>query len=460
VSTPDFEPSAAGEAVRAALAAADRRRRAREASRLLWRAAPVIAGAALAVAVARRWTPWSVWAPVAILIAGTVALVAYIVVATRARALADRAAAAIDLDAGLGGELRSASWFANRDGRDDWANLHLERAATRLTSIDWTRLYPTVRAPRARVASVLMIAGALALTFGLPQRASARRAAITPSSSTTKPVPADTLLQPDGLLLPPELMAKLQALLDAAQRGNTEAAERLASNEELRELLNKLARDPELLAKLAKALAAADPQKGPTAKELKELAERARRAADMAAMSQDMREALEKMADEAESAEAQESANEEGQPVSSEGPQQGDTGESNAASSMQELSVQMARQANPGGGAGIMMMSNPGEKGSGPPGAGVGGSGSEETAAAAAAALAEAFKQEVVEASQDNPGDNIDTEVRRKSEQGSSKVSFTHGAAGQFDKSRAAAPPPVPEARRNGVQSYFIRKSQ
>ncbi len=460
MSTPDFEPSAAGEAVRAALAAADRRRRAREASRLLWRAAPVIAGAALAVALARRWTPWSVWAPVAILIAGTVALAAYIAVATRARALADRAAAAIDRDAGLGGELRSASWFANRDGRDDWANLHLERAATRLTSIDWTRLYPTIRAPRARVASVLMIAGALALTFGLPQRASARRAA-TPSSSTTTPAPADTLLQPDGLLLPPELMAKLQALLDAAQSGNTEAAERLASNEELRELLNKLAQDPELLAKLAKALAAADPQKGPTAKELKALAERARRAADMAAMSQDMREALEKMADEAESAEAQESAsNEEGQPTSSEGPQQGDAGESNAASSMQELSVQMARQADPGGGAGIMMMSNPGEKGSGPPGAGVGGSGSEETAAAAAAALAAAFKQEVVEASQDNPGDNIDTEVRRKSEQGSSTVSFTHGAAGQFDKSRAAAPPPVPEARRNGVQSYFIRKSQ
>src|SRR4029453_16998683 len=170
---------------------------------------------------------------------------------------------------------------------------------------------------------------------------------------------------------------------------------------------------------------------------------------------------LEKMADEAESAEAQESAsNEEGQPTSSEGPQQGDAGESNAASSMQELSVQMARQADPGGGAGIMMMSNPGEKGSGPPGAGGGRSGADEADAAAAAARRAPFKQEVVEASQDNPGDNIDTEVRRKSEQGSSKMGFTHGAAGQFDKSRAAAPPPVPEARRNGVQSYFIRKSQ
>jgi hypothetical protein len=459
VTTPDFVPSAAAEAVREALAAADRRRRAREASRLLWRAAPVIAGAALAVAVARRWTVWSAWTPAAVVVIGVVALAAYIFVVTRSRALADRAAAAIDRDADLGGELRSASWFANREVRDEWADLHLERAAARLSNVDWSRLYPSVRAPRARFASVLMIAGALALTFGLPQRASARRPTGTPSSEATKAVAPGPLMQPDGILLPPELMAKLQELLDAAQSGNTEAAERLASNEELRELLNRLAQDPELLAKLAKALAAADPKKGPTAKELKELAERARRAADMAAMSQDMREALEKMAEEAESAEAQESAsNEEGR--SSDGPQQGDTGETNAASSMQELSVQMARQADPGGGAGIMMMSNPGEKGSGPPGAGVGGSGSDEAAAAAAAALAAAFKQEVVEASQDNPGDNIDTEVRRKSEQGSSKMGFTHGAAGQFDKSRAAAPPPVPEARRNGVQSYFIRKSQ
>lgn len=453
-------PSAAGAAVRAALAAADRRRRGREASRLLWRVAPAIAAAALAVAVGRRWMPWGVWAPAAVLIVGAVGLAAYIFVATRARRLTDRAATAIDVDADLGGELRSASWFASRAGRDDWADLHLERAAARLNGIDWAQLYPIVRAPRARLASIVMVAGALALTFGLPQRASARRPTGTASSPAAK-APAPTALQPDGILLPPELMAQLQALLDAAQKGDALTAERLASSEELRELLNKLAQDPELLAKLAKALAAADPLKGPTAKELKELAERARRAAETAAMSQDLREALEKMADAAESDEAQESAaNEEGEPMSSDGPQDGESGQSNAAGSMQELSVQMARQADPGGGAGIMMMSNPGEKGSGPPGSGVGGSGSDESSAAAAAALAAAFKQEVVEASQDNAGDNIDTEIRRKSEQGSSKIGFTHGAAGQFDKSRAAAPPPVPEARRNGVQSYFIRKSQ
>jgi hypothetical protein len=459
VSKEEFQPSAAGDAVRAVLAAADRRRRAREASRLLWRAAPVIAAAGLAVAVLRRWTLWSAWTPAIVLIVGAAALLGYILIATRAKTLSDPAAAAIDRDAALGGELRSASWFATRDGRDLWADHHLELAAARLRGVDWTRLYPRVSAPRARLASLAMIAGALALTFGLPQRASARRTTATPPEAARAATPGDP--RAAALLLPPELMQQLEALLAAAERGDTEAAGRLATSQELRELLNKLAADPDLLARLAKALAATDPKKAPTARELKALAERARRAAETSAMSQDMREAMEKMAKEAEAAGAEVAENtEEGQPMTSDSPEKAESGQSNAASSMQELSVQLSRQADAGGGAGLMMMSNPSDQGGGPPGSGVGGGGGQEQAAAAAAALAAAFKQEVVEASQDNPGDNVDTEIRRKTEQGSSQVGFTQSAAGQFDRSRAAAPPPVPEARRSGVQSYFVRKPQ
>ena len=80
-----------------------------------------------------------------LLVLESVGLSAYIFVATRARALADRAAAAIDVDAGLGGELRSASWFASREERDDWADLHLERAAARLNGIDWASCIPVAR---------------------------------------------------------------------------------------------------------------------------------------------------------------------------------------------------------------------------------------------------------------------------------------------------------------------------
>jgi hypothetical protein len=459
VSKQEFQPSVASDAVRAALAAADRRKRSREASRLLWRAAPVIAAAGLAVAVLRRWTLWSAWTPAIVLIAGAAVLLGYILIATRARTLSDPAAAAIDRDAALGGELRSASWFATRDARDLWVDHHLELAAARLGGVDWTRLYPRVRAPRARLAAVAMVAGALALTFGLPQRASARRTdPASPEAARAAAAAGDP--RAAALLLPPPLMNQLEALLAAAERGDTEAAARLATNEELRELLNKLAADPDLLAKLAKALAATDPQKAPTAKQLKDLAERARRAAETSAMSQDMREAMEKMAEEAEAAGAEVAENtEDGEPTTSDGAEKGESGK-NSASSMQDLSVQLSRQADAGGGAGLMMMSSPDQQGGGPPGSGVGGAGGDEQAAAAAAALAAAFKQEVVEASQDNPGDNVDTEIRRKTEQGNSKVGFTQGAAGQFDKSRAAAPPPVPEARRSGVQSYFVRKPQ
>ena len=451
----------AGDAVRAALAAADRRRRAREASRLLWRAAPVIAAAGLAVAVLRRWTLWSAWTPAIVLIVGAAALLGYILIATRAKTLSDPAAAAIDRDAALGGELRSASWFATRDGRDLWADHHLELAAARLAGFDWTGLYPRVRAPRARLASVVMIAGALALTFGLPQRASARRTnAASPEAARAAAAAGDP--RAAALLLPPELMKQLEALLAAAERGDTEAAARLATNEELRELLNKLAADPDLLAKLAKALAATDPAesahrqgtegagraRAPRGRDLGDVPGHA--GGDARRWPKRRKPPARRVAENTE----------DGEPMTSDGPEKGESGQSNAASSMQELSVQLSRQADAGGGAGLMMMSSPNDQGGGPPGSGVGGAGGQEQAAAAAAALAAAFKQEVVEASQDNPGDNVDTEIRRKTEQGSSKVGFTQGAAGQFDKSRAAAPPPVPEARRSGVQSYFVRKPQ
>jgi hypothetical protein len=125
---------------------------------------------------------------------------------------------------------------------------------------------------------------------------------------------------------------------------------------------------------------------------------------------------------------------------------------------MQDLSIQFAKEANPGGGAGVMMMSDQQtDQGNGPPGAGVGGSGSQDTAGTGTTIEA-ALKEELVEADQDNPGSNVDTDIRRKTEHGNATVAFTNSASGKFDRSRIAAPPPVPDARRTGVQTYFIRK--
>src|SRR5215204_2518102 len=143
-------PSAASEAVRTALSAAARQRRVREVSAVVWRVAPAIAAAAMALAIIRRWTLWSPWLPLMVLVLGGATLVTYVLAAVRRHAVSDAVAAGVDEDAGLRGELRSASWFAGREHRDSWAEHHLQRAAARLETLKWATLYPSVRAPRAR----------------------------------------------------------------------------------------------------------------------------------------------------------------------------------------------------------------------------------------------------------------------------------------------------------------------
>ena len=441
--------------MRAALSTADRYRRERAAASTIWRVAPGIAALALALALLRRWTLWSAWLPLAVLLAGALVLGLVTVLSRRAREVPDETAAIIDGDAALNGELRSASWFARRESRDTWADLHLERAASRLEAVQWDTLYARPSAARARVVTAVLAVAAVALTLIVPPRAGAVRRGTAAGAATAAPDAAPGPAEP----LPPELLAQLQALLAAASTGDLPEAERLATSAELRDLLNRLAADPELLKKLAAALAAADPKKQATTEQLQEMAARARHAAEMAAMSQDMRDALEKMADEVEEAVGQETAADKTGEAGGEGPQRGDAGQSNAPGAMQELSLQVARQPETGGGSGIMMMSSPDDQGNGPPGSGVGGSGAQDSsAAAAAAALAAAFTHEMVEASQDSAGENVESELRRKTEQGTSQVAFTGSAAAAFDTSRASAPPAVPEARRSGVQTYFIRK--
>ena len=158
--SPDL--SAAGEAVRAALSAAARQRRVREVSAVVWRVAPAIAAAAMALAIVRRWTLWSPWLPLMVLVLGGAALLAYVLAAVKRHAVTDAIAAGVDADAGLRGELRSASWFAGREHRDSWADFHLHRAAARLETLSWVSLYPSVRAPRARAATAVFAIAALA----------------------------------------------------------------------------------------------------------------------------------------------------------------------------------------------------------------------------------------------------------------------------------------------------------
>src|SRR5262249_10298088 len=107
------------------------RRRARRAVRELARIAPWAAAVVLVAAVLARVLGW----PIAVTWGGlgfvALAIAAWFFWRRRAPAATDVFAASLDADAGLGGELRSAFWFAGQGEVDPWATFHLERAAER-----------------------------------------------------------------------------------------------------------------------------------------------------------------------------------------------------------------------------------------------------------------------------------------------------------------------------------------
>jgi hypothetical protein len=453
-----LDTEAARGVVRAEVAMADRRRRRREVSRRVWRLAPLLAGLAVGAALVTRWIGLSLMVPLGVLAGASGVLVAYAFFAARKRPVSDRVASLIDADAGMDGELRSASWFAERDVASEWADFHLRAAAARLQGTDWTRLYPRTGAPKAQIATGVLVATTLAVIFTTTGRVTTQQAPAGEPVTAPSAGPA----VPAGRLLDPELQKRLEELLAAAAAGRLPTAEAMAGDAEARDLLARLAQmtDAELLAALERAMAALpDAETQAAVDNLKKFAEQAQRAADAGTVPRELLEALEKLSDEVEMAEARDSSEAaEASAATAQGGQKGNAGQASGAAGMEDLSIQFARDAQPGGGAGVMMMAPDTDQGSGPPGAGVGGSGSDETAASAAAAIEVALKQEIVEASQDAPGGNVESEIRRKTEHASATVTFTKSASGTFDRSRAAAPPPVPEARRADVQTYFIRK--
>jgi hypothetical protein len=132
--------------------------------------------------------------------------------------------------------------------------------------------------------------------------------------------------------------------------------------------------------------------------------------------------------------------------------------QASSASSPNEPTIQSLKESQAAAGAdSVIMMSNKDANAAGPPGFGVGGSGS-TSGQAKPTNIEAALRQETIEASADTDGPNVEAEVRRKTEQGQASASFTRGAAGQSDRSRATAPPTVPEGRRSDIQRYFIRK--
>lgn len=432
-----------------------RQRRARRATRAVVEAAPWVAAAVAIVSLVVRLAHWPAsiaWTTIAV---GAIGLVAWFLWLRRVPTPTDAMAASLDEGAGLGGELRSAFWFAEQRERGPWAAFHLERAAERVTVLNWSDFYPAVRATRAWAVTGIFVVAAIALGIHIPPK----HAAPVAGGAKTATGPADDV--PLELLLPPDVRRKLEDLLAQIEKGKIAAAVANAKLKELQDLLSKI--DPSLdpaLAKLAKQAADASLAENKTAGD-KSLAERAKADAQ-AALPPDLKEQLEDMASRLANPRLGARQGENAQRSAS-----GDQGQlskaSNGANAQQanaaEAAMQLSREAASDPQSGQMMLAGAGQMG-GDSSAGAGGNSGGKSNSASAALIAQALKQEMIEASADVQGQNVTSEdIRRKTEQGKSSLGFTHVVAPPtIDPSRTLPPPPVPDARKPLVMQYFIRR--
>jgi hypothetical protein len=427
-----------------AVAAAARRRRARETSRLLWRVAPIVSAIGLIVTAFVRWRNAPAIIPLGLLAISAVAWITYAWLQRYRVRISDATAAAIDDEAHLGGELRSATWFAAHSTDDPWAAFHVGRAAERLESIDLAQLYPPVRARRARVATCLMVAVALLLMATFPEHPRAVAATrIAPSETAPRKVPPVAL---DGV--PAELPQGLEDLLVAIENGRLPSAS--AADAALRNTLTHLQalKDPQALAALARAMAADRSQADDGAK-MKELADRAKRDAAMTPPS-DIRDALEQLSKKLSDQERE---------MDSAGFEKSDEAQSQSGVDLAGPPPQSSRDASAIASLGMVALSKQeASDPNAPPGAGAGGASSSPNAGGTMAEISKALRHEIIEANEDDVTGDAHTDARRQTERGKAAATFTGTAAGTFDATRASAPPPVPETRRAGIQTYFSRK--
>jgi len=438
------QSSSPEQVVRDVIAAADRRRRAQRAGRGLATIAPIAAAGLLAVAIAARLFSWPLAATVAVsaLLVSTVGL--GIAIARRSRPVTDTIAAGIDGDAGCGGELRSAYWFASAASLDDWTRFHLERAADHLAKVVWRDVYPPVPARRAWWLTAALVIAAFALPAGLP-------------TWSTAPAEVSAAARADELAaeidaLPPELQQQILEILEKIQTRQITREEALAA---LRELPGFSKLDAELREQIENSLrdASAEPRSADKSSE-----------PDLGAgqTSADVQWARENM--------ASRMANEEAQKA--EAGEKGAEGEqANQLGRMDQAALEEAGEASPGRsgmkvaakdgmqteGTTGMMLKN-GETGD--PGTAFGGKrGSVKYGSGNPSEIAAVLKREQIEASANLDNANLKNEdKRKKTEQGWSTLRYTRVTGlSTFDRARTDAPRAVPEARRPLLERYFVR---
>jgi hypothetical protein len=446
--------SPARDVVRQQVAEGLGRRRARHAVAALARVAPWVTGGTLLIAIAGRLLAWPTSVSWIALAAAVLGLGAWFVWLRRLPQATDAVAASLDRDAALGGELRSAFWFADQSEHTSWATFHVERAAQRLAIVRWSDFYPPVRATRSWMIAIGLALAAAIVTVRLPARL------VRVAAGKNAAAQVDPSQVPLEALLPPDVRKRLEELMSQIEAGKIQAAAAAAKLEDLKELLSKI--DPSLepaLADLAKRSAEAAAAESGKA-DAKSLAERAKEAA-RSDMPADLRQQLEDMANRLANprvGERQGNSNEAAN--SSDAGQLGkssagaEASQANAAQAAMQLSREAASSSN-----GQMMLAGAGSMSGGSQG-GSGGNQGARMGAAGAASIAQALRQELIEASADTQGQNVSAEdIRRKTEQGKSSLGFTHVVAPPaVDPSRTLPPPAVPDARKALVMQYFIRR--
>jgi len=425
---------------------AERLRRGRLIDRQLTRLVPAIGVLLVVFTIISRVARWQPMVPIAVVViaATGIALLAWL--GRRVPAITDAMAARIDDDAAQQGELRSAHWFAGQPETDEWAEYHLEKAADRLDRVEWRSVYPPAgsRWSWAVGAALAVVAIAGAVRFAPPV---AGKAAKTIEDGSITGAAA-------SVVLPPELRKKLEDLLNsmAGQDLSPEDAAKLAK---MKDLLMKL--DPnadpklaDLLNKIKQNESKAQPSDNATAAGDPDQDGEPTQPSDLHAALADLAEKLANSQAQKDQQKAQGGAAAKTEDASKASGQ--------AAEAGGDMSIKLTREAATDAGRGDMMQGG-GAMG-GDARAGSGGNRGQGPGRGTPLALAEALRRELIEANQDNKGANVMTEdIRRKTEQGTSTLGFSHVAPRTtFDPSRALPPPPVPAARRLVVEQYFIRR--
>lgn len=440
-------PASSGARIRAVVASADRARRLRDAWIRAKTATPIVAiasaGGCLMARVAGASTAWvlvSLLAPVSVLIA-------VVALASRPRPVADRTAARADEDAHLGGELRSAYWFATRESVDDWTAWHIDRAATAAEHVAWTAVYPRPKLRLSMAVSILVLAAAVAVPL--------RRSLLVPTLAS----PAAGAVSLDELDLsaaPPELQ---QLVLDAAA---AVFARRISAGDALRGLEQSKewrALDPDTRRRVDEALhrialddqvAAGKPAPEPPGA----TAEQAQWAREDLAARLATEQAQKKTDPAAPKTSEQKSKEQAG---ATEESSDGQGGEGSLFKSHQVQREVPDGKGDPSGAA-----IDPNGPASGEAGTGFGGKHGDPTyRRAQEAAIEAAFRREVLEASTNVGSNDHPNERRRQTEQSASSLEYapTPGRSA-YDRANVDTTAAVPEARLSWLERYFSRTEQ